>query len=221
MNEILDLARQLADKIDNLPYADKVEALNQSRKILGEASPFKSEPIDCPIWVEGDLIIANDYNPNSVASPEKKLLEHSIRKNGFAMPVIAAPMPSSVAHLSQRPQRVVDGFHRHQVGKNVKDIKSRLGGYLPIVNIAGDATDLSHLMSATVEFNRARGEHSIELMAGVVKEMILLGKSDVEIAKDLGMEAEEVLRLKQVTGLASLFAGQTYSKAWEAIWLRI
>lgn len=218
MQEILDLARQLADKIDKLSHEDKVEALNQSRKILGEISPFKSEPIDCPIWVESDLIIANDYNPNSVARPEKRLLEHSIRKNGFAMPVIAAAIPSDkILRLSQQPQRVVDGFHRHQVGKDVKDIKSRLGGYLPIVNIAGDATDLPHLMSATIEFNRARGEHSIELMAGIVKEMILLDRTDIEICKDLGMEAEELLRLKQVTGLASLFAGQSYSKAWESI----
>lgn len=218
MNEILDLARQLAEKINRLDYADKVEALNQSRRILSEVSPFKSEPIDCPIWVEGDRIIANDYNPNSVARPEKKLLEHSIRKNGFAMPIIVVPMPAQAdTKMSQCPQRVVDGFHRHQVGKDIKDIKTRLGGYLPVVNIAGNGTDIAHLMSATVEFNRARGEHSIELMAGVVKEMILLGKSDIDIAKDLGMEAEEVLRLKQVTGLASLFTGQSYSKAWDSI----
>lgn len=90
-------------------------------------------------------------------------------------------------------------------------------GYAPVANIAGDSADLAHLMSATVEFNRARGEHSVELMAGLVKEMIQLGQTDQEIAKHLGMEAEEVLRLKQMTGLAGLFKGQTYSKAWEAI----
>lgn len=215
MENILELAQQLAAAIDALPLAEKVEALNQSRLALNKVSPFKFEPIDCVLWVENNQVIANDYNPNSVAKPEKELLNHSITKNGFAMPIITAPIPSD-APLSKRPQKTVDGFHRHEQGKTAK-ISKRMHGYLPIVNIAGDATDLNHLMSATVEFNRARGEHSVELMAGLVKEMLQLGQTDQEIAKHLGMEAEEVLRLKQMTGLAGLFKGQGYSKAWESI----
>jgi ParB-like chromosome segregation protein Spo0J len=215
METILELAQQLASAIDALPLAEKVEALNQSRLALHSVSPFKAEPIDCVQWVESGQVIANDYNPNSVAKPEMKLLEHSIEKNGFAMPVITAGIPSN-APTTKRPQKVVDGFHRHTVGKSSK-ISKRMHGYLPVANIAGDATDLAHLMSATVEFNRARGEHSVELMAGLVKEMLQLGQTDQQIAKSLGMEAEEVLRLKQMTGLAGLFKGQSYSKAWEAI----
>ena len=216
MDNILELAQQLASAIDALPLSEKVEALNQARLKLHEVSPFKFEPVDFVQWVDAEKVIANDYNPNSVARPEMTLLEHSIHKNGFAMPVITAPTASDLP-TAQRPQKVVDGFHRHKVGKTSKKVAKRLQGYLPIVNIAGDATDLNHLMSATVEFNRARGEHSVELMAGLVKEMIHLGQTDQEIAKHLGMEAEEVLRLKQMTGLAGLFKGQSYSKAWEAI----
>lgn len=216
MDKILELAKQLATAIDALPLGEKVEALNQARLKLHEISPFKFEPVDCVQWVDADKVVANDYNPNSVARPEMTLLEHSIYKNGFAMPVITAPIASDLP-TTQRPQKVVDGFHRHKVGKVSKKVAKRLQGYLPIVNIAGDASDMNHLMSATVEFNRARGEHSVELMAGLVKEMIQLGQTDQQIAKHLGMEAEEVLRLKQMTGLAGLFKGQSYSKAWESI----
>ena len=216
MDEILELANQLAEGIEVLPLEEKIEALNQARLKLSAVSPFQLEPIDCVQWVKADKIVANDYNPNSVARPEMKLLEHSVRKNGFAMPIITAQIETTGAVIV-RPQKVVDGFHRHKVGKNTKDISDRMHGYLPIVNIAGNASDQNHLMSATVEFNRARGEHSVELMAGLVKEMIQLGQTDQEIAKNLGMEAEEVLRLKQMTGLAGLFRGQSYSKAWEAL----
>jgi ParB-like chromosome segregation protein Spo0J len=215
MQHILELSQQLADAIAILPLDEKVEALNNARAALHRVSPFSFEPVDNVQWVKTDCVIANDYNPNSVAKPEMKLLEHSIEKNGFAMPVIAASIPSNARSID-RPQKVVDGFHRHKVGKGAK-ISKRMHGYLPVANIAGDATDLSHLMSATVEFNRARGEHSVELMAGLVKDMIQLGKTDQEIAKHLGMEAEEVLRLKQMTGLAGLFKGQSYSKAWEPV----
>jgi ParB-like chromosome segregation protein Spo0J len=216
MDKILQLAQELADAIAALPQDKQVEALNQSRLRLTQVSPFKSEPIDCVLWVKAEKVVANDYNPNSVARPEMRLLEHSIRKNGFAMPVITAEIEATGA-ISERVQKTVDGFHRRKVGTNAKDIRKRMGGYLPIVNIAGDSTDANHLMSATVEFNRARGEHSVELMAVLVKEMIQAGQTDHEIAKHLGMEAEEVLRLKQMTGLAGLFKGQSYSKAWEPI----
>lgn len=220
MKNINELAQQLAAEIAKLSGDEQIDeqiaALNQSRYELSKISPFKGEPIDYVRWVKSGKVVANDYNPNSVARPEMKLLEHSIRKNGFAMPIIAAEM-SSDGEIGDRPQKVVDGFHRHKVGKGAKDLADRMHGYLPVVNIAGNTSDPAHLMSATVEFNRARGEHSIELMAGLVKEMLLQGQTDQDVAKHLGMEAEEVLRLKQMTGLAGLFADQPYSKAWESI----
>ena len=218
MNEILELAQKLADAIAILPLDEKVEALNQSRKKLHEISPFRFEPIDCVLWVLNDKVIGNDYNPNSVARKEKDLLQDSIREYGFGMPIITAPFAGFDGKpTTEIPQKVVDGFHRRGTGKDTTDLAKRMHGYLPIANIAGDTSDLAHLMAATVAFNRARGEHSVELMANLVKEMIQLGQTDQEIAKHLGMEAEEVLRLKQMTGLAGLFKGQSYSKAWEAI----
>jgi ParB-like chromosome segregation protein Spo0J len=217
MDKILELANQLAAAIAELPLEEKVEALNQARLALRDVSPFKFEPIDCVQWVESGQIIANDYNPNSVAKPEMKLLQHSVREYGFAMPVITAPLETGESLTTKRIQVTVDGFHRHKTGSQTKDLAQRMLGYLPVATIAGDASDLNHLMAATVAFNRARGEHSVELMSGLVQKMIELGRTDQEIAKHLGMEAEEVLRLKQMTGLAGLFKGQTYSKAWEAI----
>lgn len=216
MDEILELAQQLATAIDALPLDEKVEALNQARFKLHEVSPFKFEPVDFVQWVKSDKIIANDYNPNSVARPEMKLLEHSMIKNGVTFPIATGAIMHD-GPIVDRVQKTVDGFHRGIHCKTSKVIRKRLHGYSPISNIAGDASDMNHLMSATVEFNRARGEHSIELMATLVKGLIQLGQTDQEIAKNLGMEAEEVLRLKQMTGLAGLFKGQSYSKAWEAI----
>ncbi len=218
MNKILDLAQQLADAIASLPEEEKIEALNQVRLKLSEVSPFRFEPIDCVQWVKADKVIANDYNPNRVARPEMKLLEHSVREYGFGMPIITAAFSGDKDERSvDKVQKVVDGFHRNKVGRYTKDIGDRLKGYLPIANIAGDASDPTHLMAATIAFNRARGEHSVELMAELVKEMLILGRTETEIAKQLGMEAEELLRLKQMTGLAGLFKGQSYSKAWESM----
>lgn len=218
MDKILELAQQLATAIDALPLEEKVEALNQSRLALNKVSPFKFEPIDCVLWVQNEKVIGNDYNPNSVAKKEKDLLQDSIREYGFGMPIITAPFAGFDGKpTAETPQKVVDGFHRRGTGKDTGDLAKRMHGYLPIANIAGDTSDSAHLMAATVAFNRARGEHSVELMANLVKEMIQLGQTDQEIAKHLGMEAEEVLRLKQMTGLAGLFKGQNYSKAWKAI----
>lgn len=216
MDKILELAQQLAVAIDALPLEEKVEALNQARLRLHEVSPFKFEPVDFVCWVKSEKLIANDYNPNSVAKPEMKLLEHSMIKNGVAFPIATGAITID-GPLVDRLQKTVDGFHRGVHCKTSPVIRKRLHGYAPVSNIAGDTNDLSHLMTATVEFNRARGEHSVELMANLVKEMIQLGQTDQEIAKHLGMEAEEVLRLKQMTGLAGLFKGQGYSKAWESI----
>lgn len=185
MDKILELAKQLAAAISKLPLEEKVEALNQSRLILHEVSPFKFEPVDCVLWVESDKVIANDYNPNSVARPEMGLLEHSMLKNGVAMPIVSADMAQQ-GPLTTRPHKTVDGFHRGKICRTSKKIRDRLHGYAPVANIAGDSADLAHLMSATVEFNRARGEHSVELMAEMVKVMIQLGKTDQEIAKQIG-----------------------------------
>lgn len=207
--EIQELTAQLCKAIASLPLEEKVEALNQARLELHKVSPFQ-EPVDCVLWVKEEKVIANDYNPNKVASPEMKLLETSITNNGFTFPIATADVGTGDEPLSESPNIIADGFHRSTVGRSGKT-KKRMHGYLPVAHIKSD-----RLIEATIEFNRARGKHQIELMADIVKRLVQMGRSDTDIAKHLGMEAEEVLRLKQMTGLAGLFKDQPYSKAWIA-----
>ncbi len=155
--------------------------------------------------VSVEKITANDYNPNRVAPPEMQLLELSIWEDGYTQPI--------VCYYSAETDRyvVVDGFHRYSVMKRSKRIFEREGGELPVVVID---KPLEHRIASTIRHNRARGSHNIELMAGIVKELIQMGKSDQWIAKHIGMDVDEILRLKQVTGLASLFEDREFSQAW-------
>lgn len=152
--------------------------------------------------VDASKVIANDYNPNAVASPEMGLLEHSIREDGVTQPVVTFYDADADIYV------VVDGFHRYTV--LTKRLKCE---QIPIVVI--DKT-IENRMASTIRHNRARGKHKVDLMSDMVVKLLKLGWKDIDIANHLGMSAEEVLRLKQMTGLAGLFAGQSYSKAWES-----
>lgn len=153
-----------------------------------------------------EKIQANAYNPNSVAQPEMKLLYQSIKEDGYTMPIVCYYLKDEDKY------EIVDGFHRYTTMKNHKDIYEREGGCLPVVVID---KDISNRMASTIRHNRARGTHSIELMTNIVAELIESGMSDAWIMKNIGMDAEELLRLKQISGLASLFADKEFSKAWE------
>lgn len=198
----------IISEISAMPIDVKVEAINKIKLALHDISPFNTEPVDCVIWVKNDLVFANDYNPNSVAPPEMKLLEHSIMSDGYTQPIVTFGRDDSY--------EVVDGFHRHRVGKESDVIRSRVHGYLPAVVINSEREDKSDRMAATIRHNRARGEHRVDSMAEIVVELKRRFWSDEKIAKELGMEPDEVLRLQQVTGLAGLFADQDFSEAWEA-----
>ena len=214
----LDKVDEICQEIDQLPLEEKVDALNQIRAKLHSVSPFQHEPVDNVQWVKAEYVSANDYNPNAVQAPEMKLLEESITKNGFAMPIVTHPMPTpsgEAVATTQDPQETVDGFHRGKVGKS-KKISKRLHGYLPVAALKKNRHSMDARIAATVQFNRARGKHETELMSGLVSKLIQMGKTDLEVAKALGMSAEELLRLKQMTGLAGLFKDQPYSKAWVA-----
>lgn len=195
--------------IANLPLDEKVDAINQIKLALHDISPFNTEPVDCVIWVKNNLVHANDYNPNSVAPPEMALLHRSIQADGYTQPIVSMPDPDG-------RYEVIDGFHRHRVGKECIDIQSRVHGYLPVVQIRESQKDRNDRMAATIRHNRARGEHRVESMADIVVELKRRFWSDEKIAKELGMEPDEVLRLTQVTGLAGLFADREFSEAWEA-----
>lgn len=150
-------------------------------------------------------IQANSYNPNSVASPEMKLLYKSILEDGYTMPIVCY-------ELEDGRYEIVDGFHRYTVMKTHKDIYERENGRLPVVVIE---KDISNRMASTIRHNRARGSHDVKLMVNIVAELQQAGMSDAWIMKHIGMDADELLRLKQLSGLAALFADQEFSKAWE------
>tara|TARA_R110000868_G_C10916676_1_gene765360 strand:- start:1538 stop:2251 length:714 start_codon:yes stop_codon:yes gene_type:complete len=188
---------------------DRVQAINALRQVISKYSPFKAEPVDCVEWVRADTVEANDYNPNSVAPPEMKLLEHSITEDGYTQPIVSWLRTDEI-------REVVDGFHRHRVGRESAIVKQRVHGYLPVVTINGDRLDKGDRMAATIRHNRARGEHRVESMADIVVELKRRFWSDQKIAVELGMEPDEVLRLTQVTGLAGLFSDRSFSEAWQA-----
>lgn len=195
------------DRISKLPLKEKVIAINAMREAIHSISPFKSEPVDFVRWVPNTLVHANDYNPNSVAPPEMELLRVSIDADGYTQPIVAMPHAASF--------EVVDGFHRHRVGKECKDIQSRVHGYLPLVGIRASQFDKTDRIAATVRHNRARGKHKVDAMSDIVIELKRRNWSDAKIAKNLGMDADEVLRLCQITGIADAFKDQRFSEAWE------
>ena len=157
-----------------------------------------------PVPVE--KIRANAYNPNTVAPPEMKLLYKSILEDGYTMPIVCYYIPDEDVY------EIVDGYHRYRVMMEHKDIYERENGCMPVVVID---KDLSNRMASTIRHNRARGSHSIELMTNIVADLVDSGMSDAWIMKNIGMDAEELLRLKQISGLASLFKDKEFSHAWE------
>ena len=165
---------------------------------------FKS-PVYNVLRVHMNEIQANSYNPNAVAPVEMKLLETSIWEDGYTMPIVCY-------RLSNGLFEIVDGYHRFTTMKMSERIREREQGFLPIVVIDKDE---SNRMASTIRHNRARGSHSIELMSNIVSELVDSGMSDGWILKHIGMDKDELLRLKQITGLASLFADKEFSESWE------
>lgn len=205
---VVEQIKQLiAGEISALDLDAKVDAINDLRECLHQISPFNTEPVDFVRWVKNPLVHANDYNPNSVAPPEMELLRVSIEADGYTQPIV------TMEHDGQR--EVIDGFHRHRVGKECKDIQSRVHGYLPVVQIRASQTDKASRMASTVRHNRARGKHKVEAMSDMVIELKRRNWTDERICKELGMDKDEVLRLCQISGLSEIFSGQEFSKAWE------
>ena len=196
--------------ISELPLDEKVSAINSLRLSLHKISPFNKEPVDCVLWIKNDQVHANDYNPNSVAPPEMELLKISIESDGFTQPIV-----TMIEETGNR--EVIDGFHRHRVGKESEEIQSRLLGYLPVVAINKDREDKRDRMAATIRHNRARGKHKIDAMSEIIMDLKKRCWSNEKIGRELGMEPDEVLRLSQISGLAEMFKDGEFSEAWEAL----
>ncbi len=194
-------------KLRFLSFDKRVELINGIRKRLSIYSPFNEEPVDCVQWVKNECVVANDYNPNSVAPPEMELLRLSIAADGYTQPI--------VTNKENKDYEVVDGFHRCRVGKECDDIFNRVSGYLPIVQIKQGQSDRSDRIAATIRHNRARGKHQVEKMSDIVIELKKRNWTEEKIAKNLGMDKDEILRLCQISGLAEVFSDQEFSRAWD------
>ncbi len=200
--------RTLFEELRNLPLASRIDAINRIRRCLHEHSPFAAEPVDCVQWIPGYQVEANDYNPNSVAPPEMRLLELSIAADGYTQPIVAH-------HAAADRYVVVDGFHRQRVGKKKGPIQARVHGYLPLVTIRPGRDAAADRIAATIRHNRARGVHGVMPMTEIVVRLLRAGWSDADVARQLGMDEDEVLRFKQVSGLPELFRDHSYSRSWE------
>jgi ParB-like chromosome segregation protein Spo0J len=201
-------AREAFAALATVPEDERIGVINEIRVALREYSPMKGEPVDCVLWVPADQVHGNAYNPNRVAAPEMRLLARSIECDGFTQPIVGWPADGG--------WEVVDGFHRHKVGKENRKVRTRVRGHLPVAPVNGDRGALEDRMAATIRHNRARGRHTVDGMAEIVLDLARRNHSDEWIARELGMEPDEVLRLKQVQAMAELFAGHEFNEAWEA-----
>lgn len=207
MEDIVAQARKLFSSLDGLDFDERVRVLNEIRVALSEHSPFASEPVDCVRWVKVSEVASNAYNPNTVAAPEMDLLRLSVQSDGYTQPI--------VVNREATGFEVVDGFHRSCVGREPGEIREKLHGYLPVVQIRSNRVGVHDRMASTIRHNRARGKHGVEQMSSIVSELVKRGWAEAKIAKELGMDADEVLRLRQITGLIEMFRNHEFSTAWE------
>ncbi len=202
INELLaKLARALEAEKGDLDR--RVAVYN---RIVALASAYLNipHPVTCPQLVRVEQVRGNEYNPNKVAPPEMRLLTLSIEKDGLTMPVVVAD--------DKKGWVVVDVFHRRQVVKTKANVRQSLGGYLPIVRLNKNLEDR---ITSTVRHNMARGAHQVELTAKLVTLLRGHNWTNERIGKELGMDPDEVLRLKQMQGLAEAFSNREFSRAWD------
>lgn len=205
MNE--NLKQQLNALLDALPNdAGRITAIEAIREALFRTSPQRSQPIDRVRWIPIEQVQANNYNPNSVALNEMRLLYISILHDGYTQPIV------TIWDETVQKYIIVDGFHRYSTMKNNRDIYERNNGLLPIVVIEKDINDR---MASTVRHNRARGKHSVNGMSNMVFNLLDNGWGDADICNHLGMEPDELLRLKVTTGFLKLFDNHEYTQSWK------
>ena len=201
-----DAIEVITKELQKYSGADRQIAINHLNEYIYNNLTEIKQPIGYVRWVDINKVQPNDYNPNSVAKVEMGLLYKSIKHDGYTQPVVTIYDNEIDKYI------IVDGFHRYFTCLNNKDIYERNLGMLPIVVIE---KDINERMAATVRHNRARGEHSVSGMSNMVFEMLNNGWTDEEICNHLGMEAEEILKLKHITGFSKLFEDVEYSKSWE------
>lgn len=192
---------------ENISFDKKVELFNQITQELYDWLGVKHPSLNVQL-VQADKVMGNDYNPNKVAPPEMKLLKLSIKKDGLTMPVVVCDTPENKNH----PYTVVDGFHRTTVIQQDKEVNESLHGYVPVSRLN---KKIEERITSTVRHNMARGTHQVELSAKLVVMLKKHNWTNARIGLELGMDADEVLRLRQITGLAEAFKDESFSKSWE------
>lgn len=205
MDKIKQLIQQ---ELNAYQLEQQINFINELREFIHLNSPFKNEPVDYVKWVLAESVIANDYNPNKVAPPEMELLEVSIMNDGYTQPVVTYPNNGKI--------EVVDGFHRTRVSKESKVVRQRVMGYTPTVIIRKEQSSKNDRIASTIRHNRARGKHQVDAMSEIILELKNRNWKNERIAKELGMDQEEILRLCQITGLQDIFKDDDFSKSWEA-----
>ncbi len=200
------LENVLLKKKDELDLNGFVDYINDLREMIHEVSPFKNEPTDFVKWIPNDQVKANEYNPNKVAPPEMQLLEVSIDNDGYTQPIVTWPHDGYV--------EVIDGFHRHRVGKESSVIRERVKSFLPTVIIRKENEGKNARMASTIRHNRARGKHTVDAMSEIVLELKNRNWRNTRIARELGMDEEEILRLCQISGLEDIFKDDDFSRSW-------
>jgi hypothetical protein len=199
----------ILNEVSNKSIEDKIDFINNIREFIHELSPFKNEPVDYVKWIKCENVQANDYNPNKVAPPEMELLEISIMNDGYTQPVVTFPKENDIVE-------VVDGFHRTRVSKESAIVRQRVFGYTPTVIIRKEQTDKNDRIASTIRHNRARGKHQIDAMSEIILELKNRNWKNERIARELGMDEDEILRLCQITGLQDIFKDDDFSKSWES-----
>ncbi len=204
---MIEIKNAITSLCENASFEEKINIINELREHLHELSPFKNEPVDFVKWVPVDTVVSNDYNPNKVAPPEMELLEISIVNDGYTQPIVTW-------RNEENKVEVIDGFHRNRVGKESKLVKQRIQGYLPVVAIRNEQSSKNDRIASTIRHNRARGKHLVNAMSEIVIDLKNRNWKNERIARELGMDMDEVLRLMQITGLESLFKDDDFSKSW-------
>lgn len=201
------LQKQITHEIEAIADTrEKIAKIEEIRALLHKLSPKNNQPVNLVRWVPIEKVHANDYNPNSVAKNEMRLLYVSISHDGYTQPVV------TVYDEAKDQYVIVDGFHRYTTMRLNQDIYDLNYGLLPVVVIEKSINDR---MASTVRHNRARGKHSVSGMANMVFQMLDNGWKDDAICAELGVEPDELVRLKHVTGFSKLFENTEYRLAWE------
>ena len=199
------IKKSLKETLLKLKEEERLTFIQEVKELLYEHSPVKHNPVDNVIWVPIDEVEANNYNPNEVAEREMQLLYTSISHDGYTQPVV------TIYDDEKKKYVIIDGFHRYSVSRVKEDIMNENKGLLPVVVLNKNINDR---MASTIRHNRARGKHSIEGMSDIVLKMLNNGWSDEQICDELGLEAEELVRLKHITGFALLFKDREIGKSW-------